>query len=504
MMTLTKKEYLKYQDQFRLGELTTESLHTKSLNLSSMVNKNILEAIQCLKEIDIDALNILKNKSEDIYLLQKSVQLVLARGDKVYLSGCGATGRLALSLETLFRQKFNTNQVVGFMAGGDYALIRSVESFEDNFNYGKRQLLELGFGENDLLLSITEGGETSFVIGTAEQASITSKEKPYFIYCNPDEELSQIERSQNIISNNIYNKLNLCVGAKGISGSTRMQATTTQMIAVGFALLYSHESESTFKDEFNSFINSLQEMNLAFLENFIWKESNHYKENGIITYRSHDDIAITLLTDTTERAPTFSLFSFENSSDETLSLSYLTLKNATSVEEAWKSLLKRKPRCLEWRDIDRDISERVLNHFDISPQSIIRRSNNTKHLIFDVDYCKDRLFFEIDGLKHSHQISDPSLFKTHMMLKMIMNIHSTLVMGLLGRFEGNMMTYVRPSNFKLIDRAKRYIINLLEREGIVACEETVVDLIFENLEVSSQSIVYLVMSEYRKLSGQYK
>ncbi|MFT6630134.1 MAG: N-acetylmuramic acid 6-phosphate etherase [Bacteriovoracaceae bacterium] len=501
MMTLTKKEYLKYQDQFRLGELTTESLHKKSLNLSTMVNKNILEAIQCLKEIDSDALNILKKKSKEIYQLQKSVQLVLARGDKVYLSGCGATGRLALSLETIFRQKFNSNQVVGFMAGGDFALIRSVESFEDNFSYGKRQLLELGFGKKDLLLSITEGGETSFVIGTAEQANVTSKEKPYFIYCNPDEELSQIERSQNIISSNKYNKINLCVGAMGISGSTRMQATTVQMIAVGFALLYSHESESLFNEEFESFINSLQEMNLDFLENFIEKESKHYKEDGIITYRSHEDIAITLLTDTTERSPTFSLFSFENSSDETLSLSYLTLKEAASVEKAWELLLKRKPRCLNWKDLDRDISERFLNGFDISPQSIIRRSSKNKHLVFDVDYFEERLLFQIDGIKHSHQVIDASLFKTHMMLKMIMNIHSTLVMGLLGRFEGNMMTYVRPSNFKLIDRAKRYIINLLEREGIIVLEEKVVDLIFENLNAPSQSIVYLVVKEYKKISS---
>jgi N-acetylmuramic acid 6-phosphate etherase len=36
---------------------------------------------------------------------------------------------------------------------------------------------ELGFGENDLLVASTEGGETPWVIGTVEYASEVSKRK---------------------------------------------------------------------------------------------------------------------------------------------------------------------------------------------------------------------------------------------------------------------------------------------------------------------------------------
>src|SRR5690606_2027689 len=54
----------------------------------------------------------------------------------------------------------------------------------------------------------------------------------------------------------------------------------------------------------------------------------------------------------------------------------------------------------------------------------------------------------------------------HLYLKMLMNAHSTLVMGRIGRFESNVMTWVKPSNNKLIDRSIRYVEFLLRKEGI--------------------------------------
>ena len=51
------------------------------------------------------------------------------------------------------------------MAGGDVAIIASVEDFEDHPEFGAHQLLSLGFADNDLLIACTEGGETPWVIG---------------------------------------------------------------------------------------------------------------------------------------------------------------------------------------------------------------------------------------------------------------------------------------------------------------------------------------------------
>jgi N-acetylmuramic acid 6-phosphate etherase len=55
------------------------------------------------------------------------------------------------------------------------------------------------------------------------------------------------------------------------------------------------------------------------------------------------------------------------------------------------------------------------------------------------------------------------VFLRHILLKLLLNAHSTLLMGRLGRYEDNLMTWVRASNGKLIDRAARYVAILHRR-----------------------------------------
>ena len=45
---------------------------------------------------------------------------------------------------------------------------------------------------------------------------------------------------------------------------------------------------------------------------------------------------------------------------------------------------------------------------------------------------------------------------------MLLNTHSTLVMGRLGKIKSNFMIWVRPTNNKLIDRSIRYVKYLLD------------------------------------------
>lgn len=66
-----------------------------------------------------------------------------SKESKIFICGCGATGRLSLQLEAIFRQEIRENfiskdedekktlenKIVSLMAGGDVALIKSVEDF---------------------------------------------------------------------------------------------------------------------------------------------------------------------------------------------------------------------------------------------------------------------------------------------------------------------------------------------------------------------------------------
>jgi N-acetylmuramic acid 6-phosphate (MurNAc-6-P) etherase len=121
------------------------------------------------------------------------------------------------------------NRTFSVMAGGDYALIKSVEGFEDFSAFGRKQLRDLDVRAGDVVFAITEGGETSFVIGTAWEG-VASGAKVYFVYNNPDEILCrQVERSREIIEDPRIEKINLTTGPMAIAGSTRMQATSIQL-----------------------------------------------------------------------------------------------------------------------------------------------------------------------------------------------------------------------------------------------------------------------------------
>lgn len=483
------QEFLKISQQFKLGHLVTEGFHPKTIDLSNLVKKDVASALSLLQEVDCDALGKMGPKADLLWELYKDIQDTLTSGNKVFMCGCGATGRLSLVLETLFRQKFpKSNQVFSFMAGGDFALIKSVESFEDKTEYGERQLMELGFGPNDLLLASTEGGETPFVIGAANKASLVSSRKPYFLYCNPDDVLMPIIRSKEVIENSQIKKVNLTVGEMSISGSTRMQASTVLMLAIGVGLLFKHSSEAEFKQFYTDYLKRLTSFDYSLLAALTIKEASLYENKKFVNYIAHSDLAISILTDTTERSPTFSLKGFENDLDQDadFALSYLFIPNTKSSEEAWKELLAREPRPLEWGDLPVNIKrERVLG-FDISEVGLKKREARVPSVSFIVDFEDEMVSFDCEEASAVYHFGHDNLFN-HLMVKMMLNAHSTLIMGLLGRYEGNVMTWVRASNNKLIDRAARYALQLLHKQNKNPSYEEVVLKIFEEIEQTTES-----------------
>lgn len=489
--------FLQIAGQFKLGHLMTESFHPKTTTLSEIVKKDVAAALRLLQEVDSDALSIMKSKQEAVWELAREIQQTLKQGHKVFMCGCGATGRLSLVLETLFRQIHgSTDRVVSFMAGGDYALIKSVESFEDRIEYGERQLRELGFGPHDLLISPTEGGETPFVIGATNEASRISSRSPWFLYCNPDQLLRGIERSRKVIENPEIKKLNLAVGPMAISGSTRMQASTVLMLAIGVGLLREYQDQEAFSLYYQDLLNSLALISYERMAPLTIKEATLYKEDKYLNYVADPGLAISILTDTTERSPTFSLRGFENHLEKIdgHSLSYLFVKDAQTSPEAWGEMLRRRPRALEWQELSHRINLDMVLGFDISQHGLKERSGQVPTARFEVMHEEGKISFLCeDELVLFNSSLDPLL--NHLMVKVLLNAHSTLIMGLLGRYEGNVMTYVRPSNNKLVDRAARYIIQILSSRGKNADYETVVEKIFEEMNVISERPVVIRVVE---------
>ena len=104
-------------------------------------------------------------------------------------------------------------------------------------------------------------------------------------------------------------------------------------------------------------------------------------------------------------------------------------------------------------------------------------------------------------MAHDLPLDDaPPLFQ-HLLLKQLLNIHSTLVMGRLGRYEGNLMTWVTPTNRKLIDRATRYVRHLLVDAGrLGATYEKVVHRLFAEMQTTPPG-ESVVLRTFRSLSN---
>lgn len=484
---MDKNSFLARRRQFQLGKLTTESRHPITKNLSFLCQQNALDAIALLQDVDRQCLSALEKYLPQIYRLHVDIKKQLQSGARIFLCGCGATGRLSVALESFWRM-YSQDQslkerIVAFMAGGDFALIKSVEKFEDHAEYGDRQLRELGFGEEDLLIAITEGGETSFVIGAANTATMISRVRPYFLYCNPDEQLHLIERSRSVLENNSINKLNLTVGPMALAGSTRMQASTAQMLALALALFVEADDRKDFLKLAKAEIHALKQMDLSSLAPIIEDEALQYRHGRLVTYVSDIVSSISVLTDTTERAPTFSLMPFESAQDnETPSWCYLAIENTSSSRHAWESMLVRPVRGLDWAELDRDISMRAIERFDISQSAVKRRSEYKGHQ--EIHISQNLKAFVLRSKSASASVLKPSSIEAlnQIGLKMLLNIISTVVMGKLGRYDGNLMTYVRCSNFKLIDRAIRYILELATDRGVSLEYDEVVNHLFAELE----------------------
>jgi N-acetylmuramic acid 6-phosphate etherase len=495
-------DFLRVSHLYRLGVLPTEQPHDDTRGLSKWARNDLPRAVSVLKQVDLRALETLERYASAADRLANVVQATLESGRRVYLCGCGATGRLSLSLEFLWRNAHPGNdQVRSFMAGGDVALVEALEGFEDHPAYGARHLRQIGFEDGDLLVSCTEGGETPYVIGATEEAARISSNPPYFLYCNADSILSRhVERFQRVYDNPKIDKICLDVGPMALTGSTRMQASTVLQLVVGLALLHPEEPAG---DAIAGFRRKVEETDFSFLTGLIERESAIYSSGHHVTYRVKD-YGITVLTDTTERAPTFSLVPFDqlNERRSHYSLCYVSLEDAGDPASAWTQLLNRQPKSLEWSGIDPRTTSDYLYQFDFSIHAMERRRSwipDKTHHEFRIGKSRSGIEFRFGGLVHDVGTGDlPELFQ-HLLLKQMLNIHSTVVMGRLGRYKNNLMTWVSPTNCKLVDRATRYVKHLLAGAGRTNERyEAIVRRLFAEMD-ATQPGESVVLRTYRSL-----
>ena len=501
--------FIKHETQFQLGFLVTESSHPVTKNLSETIAASTAAGVRQLLSVDRDIAVVLpaQLRSETFALLVEAISAAASAGRRIVFSGCGSTGRLAVLLEAMWRRFWLEAadrgvvppcsdialRVRGIITGGDRALVRSVENFEDYEEFGREQVRELSLERGDLFIAISEGGETSSVIGSAHEA-LDRGCRVFFVYNNPTELLTaRIERSRRLIARDGLTAVDLTTGPMALSGSTRMQATTSELLFVAIAmeeaicsvlsradraaLGLSSRSAAEWADLFRALLDELDsDACIATLAELVETEARIYSRGGIVAYAS-DRFLLDIFADTTERTPTFSIPALKRRDDaadvpDPWAIAYLP---GARGPDAWNRMLGRAPVGLDWsaeafRRLGAptiaenppvlDASEIVSYPVgDDAPELYGPRIELTMRVAVDhagATFAADArewrfpLALPTTGLEVFHRVA----------IKLIVNTLSTATMAYMRRVRGNWMVQVSPTNKKLIDRSIRIIADL--------------------------------------------
>ena len=517
-------DFMENEKQFHLGFLPTEQSSPITRGLDAKFASSCEAGVRNLQEVDRNVLEMAKRifASAEFKKLVETGVSVIRNGGKVVFSGCGATGRLSILLECMWRDCCAkdtaaapfANQVFSIMTGGDYALVKSVEFFEDYQVFGRRQVQEMGMDSNDMLVAITEGGETSSVLGSVFEA-LDRGSKVFLMFNNPADLLAEhLERSRKAIRDPRVCVLDLHCGPMALAGSTRMQATTSEQLVAGGALesmlcCLTGKPLMDYAAEFGALLAQLESPEaVKGIADYIAFESDIYRKKGLITYFANDYL-LDIFTDTTERSPTFMLPPFRKNDDTVSPRPWAFVKNPLfSTEETWLRGMNRKLRCLEWEIKDykeMNIPENICSNppkirstellkFEVGcehPEDRSVTGNDAAVLItvgnmpcpaelkegfanVKADFSC-RKYLAVGGAAEA-DFSVPCTVKEsplhlmgHMAVKLVLNTVSTGVMAVLGRITSNWMSWVNVSNKKLMDRGIRLICEIGGIDYKTAC-----------------------------------
>ena len=515
------RDFIDNEKQFHLGFLPTEQSNPITATLEEDFKRSTLAGVQCLqrgdRQIPITMRHVFASDKFE-KLVDSMVETVKAPKGRIIFSGCGATGRLSILLESMWRDFFHrraaeltpeelklADRSASIMTGGDFALIRSVEFFEDYAEGGRRQAAALNVGEGDTFVAITEGGETSSVLGTLKYAAEHGA-KCFLVFNNPADLLrGHLDRCREAIDNPKVTVLDIYCGSMSVAGSTRMQATSSEQLLCSSALeaalcrVLPRFASETAKDYTLAFENLLAGLESsagrAELVKAIEFEKGVYDKRGRITYLA-DKCMLDLFTDNTERSPTFMLPPLRSSRDKHLAQSWAFVKNPLHpTEKCWSEMMRRHPRCLDFTADDarslgmpqtfidnppavkysdlitymigNEPAPERIDGYERAAAVILRVPGETPEFIGAANRLA-AAWPEKTEFCFPFPIADSPLeIWKHLAVKLAFNCLSTGTMAASGRVAGNWMSWVSISNKKLIDRGIRLLIEL----GGVSYEE---------------------------------
>ncbi|MFO0795382.1 MAG: N-acetylmuramic acid 6-phosphate etherase [Candidatus Brocadiaceae bacterium] len=196
------------------SQLITEQRNPRTLTID---NKTTMEIIDSINGEDARVFTAVHREREHI---AKAVDLIvdaLKEGGRLIYVGAGTSGRLGILDAAECPPTFGTdpNMIIGIIAGGERAMFQAVEGAEDSSDNGARDIQQKEVNHRDVVVGITTGGTTPYVMGALLEAKKRNA-RTIFFCCNPETARLRSECHHSPI-----------VEPKVITGSTRMKAGAT-------------------------------------------------------------------------------------------------------------------------------------------------------------------------------------------------------------------------------------------------------------------------------------
>ncbi|MFM5065069.1 N-acetylmuramic acid 6-phosphate etherase [Aeromonas caviae] len=201
-----------------LSSMITETRNPASVEIDQL---STLEMLRVINQEDQQVALAVGQLLPEIARAVDAIAAAFGKGGRLVYIGAGTSGRLGIldASECPPTYGVSAEQVIGLIAGGHKAILQAVENAEDDAELGARDLKNIQFCANDVLVGIAASGRTPYVLGAMAHASAVGA-TVCSISCNPG---SPLARAADI-------SMVAVVGPEIVTGSSRMKAGTAQKL----------------------------------------------------------------------------------------------------------------------------------------------------------------------------------------------------------------------------------------------------------------------------------
>lgn len=198
----------------------TEERNERTGNIDEL---STIDMIRLINDEDKKVALAVEREAERIAAAVDVIAGQLKAGGRLIYCGCGTSGRLGVldAVECPPTYSTDPDMVVGLIAGGYDAMFRAVEGAEDDRALGEKDLRDIRFGREDVLVGIAASGRTPYVLGAMAYAR--SLGAPVIsVTCCPG---SPVMEAADIA-------IAPAPGPEVVTGSTRMKSGTAQKMVL--------------------------------------------------------------------------------------------------------------------------------------------------------------------------------------------------------------------------------------------------------------------------------